>query len=290
MVEKDLRRRVLGEIAIFTALAFAITWVIVGAYIVWPHEANALMGPIGLGQPAFYAAVYAPSVVAFALCLWRGGWRGAAKLAAAGLRWRAHWGWIALALFGYPAFWLIWRACAALVAGDLASFDFDPWLAALPAIVLGWQILRDPGALGEEFGWRGYMLARMLVLTNARNSALLVGAIWAVWHLPAFYLSSLSQSEVNFLDFFVGVVGFSILMTLVFVNTKGSVLWAGIVPHFLINATHRAGIAGDGWIFGLVALLVLIVAGKDLRFGAKPEYAPEADVAPQSITSAAGRA
>jgi membrane protease YdiL (CAAX protease family) len=99
-------------------------------------------------------------------------------------------------------------------------------------------------------------------------------------------LSSLSQSQVNFPDFFLAVVGFSIVMTLVFVNTKGSILWAGIVPHFLINATGRAGIPEDGWIFGLAALVLLLFAGKDLRFGAKPDYAPEDDVAPYVNTAA----
>jgi len=286
LVTAELKRRVLGEIAVFTVLAFALTWAIVGAYIVWPHEATALMGPMALGQPAFYAAVYAPSVVAFALCFAHGGLQNVSRLARAGLRWRAHWLWIALVVLGYPAFWLLWRTGSAIFAGDFATFDFDPWLVALPAIIISWQILRDPGALGEEFGWRGYMLPRLLVLTNARNTALVSGAIWAIWHLPAFYLSSLSQSQVNFPDFFLAVVGFSIVMTLVFVNTKGSILWAGIVPHFLINATGRAGIPGDGWIFGLAALVLLLFAGKDLRFGAKPDYAPEDDVAPYVNTAA----
>src|SRR3546814_8090647 len=45
----------------------------------------------------------------------------------------------------------------------------------------------------------------------------------------AFYVGSLSQSSIQFLPFIATVVAFSVLMTWIFVNTRGSVLWAGVV-------------------------------------------------------------
>src|SRR3546814_5546144 len=72
------------------------------------------------------------------------------------------------------------------------------WLIALPAVLLAGHLFRDPGALGEELGWRGFALPRLLELMDARRASLLLGLVWAVWHLPAFFLSTLSQSQVNF--------------------------------------------------------------------------------------------
>src|SRR3546814_20952371 len=71
------------------------------------------------------------------------------------------------------------------------------WLIALPAVLLAGHLFRDPGALGEELGWRGFALPRLLELMDARRASLLLGLVWAVWHLPAFFLSTLSQSHVR---------------------------------------------------------------------------------------------
>src|SRR3546814_4714751 len=95
------------------------------------------------------------------------------------------------------------------------------WLIALPAVLLAGHLFRDPGALGEELGWRGFALPRLLELMDARRASLLLGLVWAVWHLPAFFLSTLSQSQVNFGLFILNVVAFSVFMTWLFVHTRG---------------------------------------------------------------------
>jgi uncharacterized protein len=38
-------------------------------------------------------------------------------------------------------------------------------------------------AFGEEFGWRGYLLPKLLPLGEVK-AALIVGLIWGPWHLP----------------------------------------------------------------------------------------------------------
>src|SRR5690606_11703585 len=140
---------------------------------------------------------------------------------------------------------------------ELAAFDPRPWLIALPLVLLGGHLLKDPGALGEELGWRGYALPRLLELTDARAASIILGVVWAVWHLPAFFLASLAQSSVNFGLFVINVTAFSVIMTWLFVNTRGSVLWAGIVPHMLFNATPKAGIMPVVWVTVLVAVALL---------------------------------
>jgi membrane protease YdiL (CAAX protease family) len=44
-------------------------------------------------------------------------------------------------------------------------------------------------ALGEEFGWRAYLLQKLTDrFGNARKAALLIGLIWAVWHMPLLFM------------------------------------------------------------------------------------------------------
>lgn len=283
-LHRAMRRRLLVDLLVFGAIAFAITWLVVGLYI-WNAEATTrLIGPMALGAPAFYLAVYAPALAAIAVTAIRYGRRGLAGLFGSLVRIKAKWIWIAISLLGYPALWLVTSLVVAASDGRLAGFDFQPWLVGLPLVLLGGHLLRDPGALGEELGWRGFALPRLLELTDARIAALLLGLVWAVWHLPAFYVGSLSQSGFDFLPFVLQVMAFSVFMTWLFVNTRGSVLWAGVVPHMLFNATPHAGIHPIGWVFIAVAALILVFGGKYLRGPGRPRA-----VLPQSTLLVAGK-
>jgi uncharacterized protein len=49
--------------------------------------------------------------------------------------------------------------------------------------------------LGEEIGWRGYLLFRVAELTSGRRAALLTGVFHAIFHLPLLLLTTTYQSE-----------------------------------------------------------------------------------------------
>ena len=49
--------------------------------------------------------------------------------------------------------------------------------------------------LGEEIGWRGYLLFRMAELTSGRRAAVITGAFHAIFHLPLLLLTTTYQSE-----------------------------------------------------------------------------------------------
>jgi membrane protease YdiL (CAAX protease family) len=83
-----------------------------------------------------------------------------------------------------------------------------------------------PFTLGEEYGWRGYLLPRLLPLGEIR-ATLLVGLIWGPWHVP-FLLVGLNYPGVNFwvalLVFLFTVVTLSFAYTWFYVASSGSVL------------------------------------------------------------------
>ena len=83
---------------------------------------------------------------------------------------------------------------------------------------------------GEEYGWRGYLLPRLLPLGEIRASVLL-GVIWGVWHLPLLF-AGLNYPGVNpwlaILAFTFVTVALSFAYTWFYVASSGSVLVAAV--------------------------------------------------------------
>jgi uncharacterized protein len=109
----------------------------------------------------------------------------------------------------------------------------------LPLLILG--------PLSEEIGWRGYALERLQTRWNALTSSLIVGLVWALWHLPLFMMVGTSQYELRipFIGFLIGFPASSILYTWLYNNTKQS-LWSAILLHWLF--TYPAQVLSSGII------------------------------------------
>jgi membrane protease YdiL (CAAX protease family) len=107
----------------------------------------------------------------------------------------------------------------------------------LPLLILG--------PLSEEIGWRGYALGRLQTRWNALTSSLIVGLVWALWHLPLFMMVGTSQHELGipFIGFLIGLMASSILYTWLYNNTKQS-LWSAILFHWLY--TYAAQVLSSG--------------------------------------------
>jgi membrane protease YdiL (CAAX protease family) len=126
--------------------------------------------------------------------------------------------------------------------------------------------LVDPGPLGEELGWRGFALPRLLERFNGLTAGLILGVIWAVWHIPAFFLSGMPQSQLSFGAFFVAVVAASVMMTYVVNRSGGSVLPA-ILMHWSDNRfadTSAPTATATAIMFVAGALFVVLIGGMEL--------------------------
>jgi membrane protease YdiL (CAAX protease family) len=268
------KRRPIFELVLFFSLAFALTWTILAAYIIAPKAVTAQFGAMKTGSPIFFFAVYAPSLSAIALTALREGRSGLARLGGSVIRIAGRWWWVLVSLIGYPLIWLMVAIITSIVQGrGLSQVPYQDWYAAMPLVILSGFIFHDAGPLGEELGWRGYALPRLLKVLGPRQAALLLGAFWAIWHLPAFFLAGLSQSKFQLGDFFFQVVSFSIFMTLIFIHTRGSVLLAGIIPHMWFNAVSKAGIHPVGWVTVTLAAGLLLI-GRPLWTPSDPTLTP----------------
>lgn len=155
----------------------------------------------------------------------------------------------------------------------LISEKVTPFLSAPSTIVpflLGVFIY---GPFPEELGWRGYALDRLQARWNALVSSLTLGAIWALWHLPLFFIKDTlfySQGVWSpwFWLFVAGVVPTAVTYTWIFNNTRRSTL-AAILFHFMSNVTYELANATAGtnvyatllWIIAAIAVVALWGAG-----------------------------
>jgi membrane protease YdiL (CAAX protease family) len=90
------------------------------------------------------------------------------------------------------------------------------------------------GPLLEEGGWRGFALPRMERLHGPLLASLILGVLWALWHLPEFLVSSWTASMggggiLSIILFTLGAITFTIVITWVFNNTRASLLLAILV-------------------------------------------------------------
>jgi membrane protease YdiL (CAAX protease family) len=112
-----------------------------------------------------------------------------------------------------------------LVLGRLNFGD----LAGTPWVLLLWMPL---GAFGEELGWRGYLHKRLDKRLAGVVSSLIVGVLWALWHVGMY------QNGMLYMAFFVLlIVSYTIVIYALVADTGFNVLVATIF-HLMINVTN----------------------------------------------------
>jgi len=87
-------------------------------------------------------------------------------------------------------------------------------------------------ALGEEIGWRGYLVPQLAKRTSFTNVALISGAIWAVWHYPLILFSDYHSAAPRWLAllcFSLLIVGISFAFA--WLRLKSGSLWTAAILH-----------------------------------------------------------
>ena len=244
----------------FFLLAFAITWGIGGLALViglWTSEWR----PLSTSSPLYYLAGYAVSLTGIALTARHEGRAGLRQLGRRLLPWRSAPRYYLIVVLGY----------AAITAGSLLAVA---WTRSTSVTIPRWSwvltgllpaIARDPGPIGEEFGWRGFALPRLLERYSPLHASLRLGLLHAAWHLPLFFIPGMPQTQVSFPLFTLGVVAIAIFDTALYLRTGANLLLA-ILVHVLANV--GGGLAADSQalnIFllaeGLAAFLVAAAGG-----------------------------
>ncbi|GII57463.1 CAAX amino protease [Planotetraspora thailandica] len=222
-----------------------LTGILPGAYL-GPIAAGAIMTAVGEGRPGMR--------------------RWLSRFVAV----RVRFGWYPLTLLGVP---LVIVGATFVLPGAATAFRTpDLALVALYLPMLVVQFFTT--GLAEEPGWRDYALPHLQNRFGPLAGTLILGPLWAAWHLPLF-LTEWSLGRVDYRNiaaFVVLSVALSIVLTWVFnhareslliimlfhanINAFGSTLWPGLFPGLpVIEARYVVGAIG----FGAVALVLLML-------------------------------
>lgn len=244
------------EVGLYLAIVFGVTWGLAVVVLGFPAWSTAHFGVLNASSPIFYAAVWAPDFAAVVLSLAFAGPRGLAQLFGRLVR-PVSWIWVLIAIGLFPALMLLLQALHLASGAPLAPAS--AW-GAYAASIFSVATL-TLGASGEELGWRGFLLPRLLGRFSPLMAALVLGIVWAIWHIPAFLVSTLTQSSLAFPVFLLTVICLSVFMTWIYVHTRGSILVAGVLPHVMANAAP-ASLSDYSWGEAalMVAGVVLLVA------------------------------
>ncbi|KRG17040.1 peptidase [Lederbergia galactosidilytica] len=163
--------------------------------------------------------------------------------------------------YKHPLAWYLFTVGLAFAACFLptlwggASMENPLYLAFInfPIMIIG-------GGL-EEIGWRGYLQPALQKKWSSFTSTLIVGSIWAIWHLiwhlPLWFIVGSNQMSMNFLWFTIIALALSFLMTVIYLTTKS--IFLCIIFHALINSFWEVYIPDTNVISALFTLLFALV-------------------------------
>lgn len=219
---------------------------------------------------------------------------------------------IGTALGVYPADVVTFSAFQELVDTQLAGVGAPPLpipigvLVALQFVnVLFGAFINTIPALGEELGWRGWLLPRLMPLGTV-PALLLSGIVWGMWHAPLVLLGYNYPGVPGWLGLSM-MVGLGILMGAIFgwLRLRSASVWPAALAHGSFNAAAGFSIifaaAGEtidplqatilGWTGWLVPLAVVavLVAAKQFRHPRDRAQAPTVPTVRSESGSTVGR-
>jgi membrane protease YdiL (CAAX protease family) len=120
-----------------------------------------------------------------------------------------------------------------------------------------WLLMTVSYGLGEETGWRGYLLPRLQARYGALVATLVLSVIWAFWHVPAFFFREgyTSLDAIGLVGFFVGLFAGAIVLTWLYNASRGSVL-AVLLWHGSWNWVAMSDGLQGAWVAVMSTLII----------------------------------
>ena len=176
---------------------------------------------------------FAPSFVALGLTARSEGAAGIQSLLERLVKWRVGVRWYVFAV-GYLVTIKIGVALVYRIAiGVWPHFGVEPWYILAVATVLS-----TPVQAGEEIGWRGFALPLLTARLGLARASLLLGIVWATWHLPLFFVPGVDNYGQSFVIFALQVTAISVPMAWLYARTNGSLLLV-MLMHGASNQTRN---------------------------------------------------
>ena len=201
------------EIGLFTTVVIGLSIII--SFISYKLDNNNLS----------FLIVFTPTITAFILTLLYRGKKDVYDLFVIQTIQKFNPKWLIISVFGIPLIAFI---------SIVTTLNFDVSLVGLRTTQLIPQfVVIILIALGEEYGWRAYLLPRLLNKFNFFYSSLILGFVWGFWHFPGYLIKTGVPLEMSFFLFFLWVILATLFINWIYLNTK-SVL-TSIIIHISAN-------------------------------------------------------
>ena len=239
----------MSSLLTFFLIAFAVTWTCWIAVIKIPLEGI-------LRTVVFITGVFAPAFAAIIVTRANEGAASTRALLARMLQWRVDPRLYLFAVSYMAAVKLLTAVIYRIIEGAWPAFGQVPVPLLFVAICVS-----TPVQSGEALGWRGYALPRLAQRMGYAWASLVLGLIWACWHLPQFYVTGYDTTGQSFPIWAVQVVAVSVAMAWLFVGARGS-LFLTMLMHSAINQTSgivSGAVPGANDVFALHASRVTYI-------------------------------
>jgi len=253
-----------NQVFAYAILAYSYSWVI------WSPLVLSSRGIIDLSVPAWVHLIgsWGPLLAAFSITALTSGKNGIKELMSRLFRWRTGFKWILVAFSPFLLF-IIAMAIDNLIAGTDFNLSIFGKLSEAPGIsgIFGWGIMLFTFGIGEETGWRGFLLPGLQNSRSAFKATLILVMIWLGWHLPMFFYkeSFIAMGLGGAAGWAISLAFGAVVLTWLYNSTRGSILMVA-----LWHATFNAAVtAGEGNISMITSVLVIIWAVIILRHTSK---------------------
>lgn len=245
------------RLILYFAVTFLVTWT---CWLTAPHIAFIV-----------YLGVFAPGIVALAFTARERGTDGVLALLRRLVQWNVAARWYAFALLYIFTIKLTAALIHRLLLGQWPRFGEESMVIMFAATIL-FTIVQA----GEELGWRGYALPTLAGKIGYAWSSIIIGIIWAAWHLPLFISIPIGDTyHQSFPLYVVQVTAMSVAMTWLYTRTNGSLLLPmllhaaanntkDIVPSAVPGATNPLAWSTSA-VANITVVLLWICAGYFLR-------------------------
>lgn len=175
-------------------------------------------------------------------------------------RWHVALRWYLIALFGPLALYVVSAVGVDLYNGSWPDFSLFGRSDEFPTVgLLGmWLIQTLTFGIGEEAGWRGFMLPHLQTKHSALVATLLLSVFWAFWHIPAFFYRSgySSMGPGDIVGWFFSLLTGAVLLTWLYNSSKGSILIVALF-HGSVDVAFTSRLIDAGTMNTMGALIVV---------------------------------
>src|SRR5262249_7859087 len=179
----------------------------------------------------FIPGAIIPSLVAIGLTARAQGRSGVLSLLKGITEWQRDVRWYAFAIGFFAVIKLAAATFYRLSVGTWPLFGQVPWFLMAIAIVFS-----TPVQAGEEIGWRAFALPRMTKLFGLPAASVILGVIWASWHLPFFFIPGSDNFGQSFWIYLIAVTAISVATAWLYWRTNQSLILV-MIMHASIDNT-----------------------------------------------------